>query len=203
MREGIVQEVFEKTINRNIDRFKLTKDNSFVIIPFDLYAGFVSNSEIGVHSENIEVKDFSTFQRIFTGRENLLAVWTNSTSIKNNGSKDKEFFFDRKRKVGDYFRAYGFTKEGGTSFTPSPMDNQFIQENPTGSIDCTTYREFTEKDKFKLYIVPKFTEGTDDNLWMYLIDFKTNKNPETGKFFLYNFNIRWCLQQNLQVQDKQ
>lgn len=52
----------------------LTKDNSFLVFPFDLTAGYITSTENGLRqNDNIDIEDYSNFQRIFTGLESMIA----------------------------------------------------------------------------------------------------------------------------------
>ena len=52
----------------------LTKKNSFLVFPFDLTAGFITSTENGLRqNDNIDIEDYSNFQRIFTGLESMIA----------------------------------------------------------------------------------------------------------------------------------
>lgn len=53
---------------------KLTKDNSFLVFPFELIAGYITSTENGIRqNDNVIIEDYSNFQRVFTGLENMLA----------------------------------------------------------------------------------------------------------------------------------
>lgn len=55
-------------------RRTLTKDNSFLVFPFKLTAGYITSTENGIkQNDSVEIQDYSNFQRVFTGLENMLA----------------------------------------------------------------------------------------------------------------------------------
>lgn len=55
-------------------KLALTKDNSFLVFPFNLIAGYITSTENGLRqNDNIEISDYSNFQRIFTGLESMIA----------------------------------------------------------------------------------------------------------------------------------
>lgn len=52
----------------------LTKENSFLVFPFKLVAGYITSTENGLRqNDNIDIEDYSNFQRVFTGLENMIA----------------------------------------------------------------------------------------------------------------------------------
>ena len=176
------QEILEKIINE-VERYELNEKNSFFVFPFDLIAGYITNTDIGVNTTQT-ISDYSTFQRIFTGRENLIARWTDSTIIKNNDKKDNniEYYFDRTSQVGRYFRGYSFEKQMGAIFNPSPIDNAFIQQSNKETLQMIVYEELNAKDLFKLYIVSEFLNNTEDPEWYYITKIIKYRKPN-GEFF--------------------
>lgn len=56
-------------------KIELNKDNAYQICPFNIIGGFITSTENGIVSnDNSFIEDYSTFQRVFTGLENLLVV---------------------------------------------------------------------------------------------------------------------------------
>ncbi len=57
-----------------VPKYNLTKDNSFLIFPFNITMGYITSTENGIRqNDSVNVFDYSTFQRVFTGLENVLA----------------------------------------------------------------------------------------------------------------------------------
>lgn len=57
------------------NRITLTKDNSFLVFPFDIVLGYITSTENGIVNNNsIQVEDYSALERVFTGLENVLTT---------------------------------------------------------------------------------------------------------------------------------
>lgn len=60
--------------SKSVKPLKLTKDNSFLVFPFNLVAGYITSTENGLRqNDNVNIEDYSNFQRVFTGLENMIA----------------------------------------------------------------------------------------------------------------------------------
>ena len=184
MFNGIIQTQFERVLNHT-EPFTLSKSDFTYIFPFDLKSGYITNTELGIN-KNINIEDYSTFQRIFTGRENLIAKWTNSEVIENNDRKDNigGYYFDKYHKIGKFYKGYTYTKEMGAIFSPSPMDHNFIQQANHETQTFFVKEEFYPKDNFKLYIVLQFSQDSNqwDSQWYYASDIQKFRRPD-GSYF--------------------
>lgn len=57
----------------NTPKIEPKKENMVNLYPFELVMGFVTQTEAGQNGNNVDVYDYSTFEKIFTGLENVLA----------------------------------------------------------------------------------------------------------------------------------
>lgn len=64
--------IFRKYIEKARNRIKFSDEVTYFAFPFDLVLGFVNQTEAGIN-DNINIYDFNTFQRVFTGLYNIIA----------------------------------------------------------------------------------------------------------------------------------
>lgn len=58
-----------------VPKYSLTKDNSVLVFPFEITLGAINSTAEGLRSlDNVNVTDYSAFQRLFTGLENIIAL---------------------------------------------------------------------------------------------------------------------------------
>lgn len=142
----------------------LNKDNAFQIAPFKLIAGFISSTENGIVSnDNSYIDDYSTFQRIFTGLENILAVWEDSIIVQKMNENDN-FLTKIPNFAGRSFWGMVTNESTGAVFEPSPIDASFLEQFTTNSFSVFTYENLSEDDLFKLYTIP----GINETKWLYI-----------------------------------
>lgn len=64
----------KRLLSNGPKKLTLTKDNSFLVFPFELVAGYITSTENGLRqNDSVDIADYSNFQRVFTGLENMLA----------------------------------------------------------------------------------------------------------------------------------
>lgn len=144
-------------------KLELTKDNSFLVFPFELVAGYITSTENGLRqNDNINIEDYSNFQRVFTGLENMLAKWDEAYEVKKVNANDG--FLTKTYKVGRNLRAFIPNESLGASFEPSSISNDFLTEFTDEEFTMHAYEDIKESDLFKLFIIPELREEK----WLYI-----------------------------------
>lgn len=144
-------------------RVELTKKNSFQILPFKLIAGFITSTANGIVSNDTSyIADYSTFQRVFTGLENMLALWEDAYLVQKE--KEDDTFLTKQVNFGRSFRGMVNSTTSGAVFEPSPIDNDFLQQFTQEEFRVFTYEDLKEEDLFKLYLIPEIK----NEKWLYI-----------------------------------
>jgi hypothetical protein len=60
--------------NRSKTPLVVESKNSFIVIPFDIVFGFSDVTNVGEVDDNTVINDFTTFNRVFNGIENVIAT---------------------------------------------------------------------------------------------------------------------------------
>lgn len=156
-------------------KLTLTKDNSFLVFPFNLIAGYITSTENGLRSnDNVEIGDYSNFQRIFTGLENMIAQWDGAYNVEKKDPADT--FLTKEYKEGRNFRAFIPNETMGASFEPSSISSDFLAEYTDEEFIMHSYDDIEEKDLFKLFIIPELREYK----WLYISN--AERYFHNGKF---------------------
>lgn len=146
----------------NNNKVKLTKENSFTIVPFNVIAGYITSTENGLRANNsTAVADYSTFQRVFTGLQNLMAVWEGVWKVEKR--HDNDLFLTKQVQEGRYFRGYINTSSNGLQMQPSKVDATFLAQFTQETFTVHSYEDLQDEDLFKLYIIPGLQEK-----WLYI-----------------------------------
>lgn len=144
--------------SRGTKPLKLTKENSFLVFPFKLTAGYITSTENGLRqNDNINIEDYSNFQRVFTGLENMIAQWDGAYKINLVNASDK--FLTKEYNVGRNFRAFISSEQMSASFEPSTISSDFLTEFTDEEFTITAYDDIEEVDLFKLFIIPELRES--------------------------------------------
>lgn len=151
----------DRKLNLTKNNLNLTNENSFYLIPFKITLGFINQSNLGVN-ENLNIYDFATWQRIFTGLANLIARWKDSTIVYKKN--DDDLFLTKEYVVGAFIRAFITTKSSGVSFEPSPIDNNFVSQLTNESVEVYTYEPINDEELQDFYIIPQI----GSNKWLYI-----------------------------------
>lgn len=146
-----------------VPKYNLTKDNSFLIFPFNITMGYITSTENGIRqNDSVNVFDYSTFQRVFTGLENVLAQWQNAYKVEKK--KDNDTFLTKEYVVGKSIRGYVPQETLSASFQPTSISGDFLAEFTEETFTIHSYDDLTEEDLFKLYIIPELKEEK----WLYV-----------------------------------
>lgn len=161
-RNGFVNRFIKQQPKRK--KIELNKDNAYQICPFNIIGGFITSTENGIVSnDNSFIEDYSTFQRVFTGLENLLVVWEDAFLVQKD-TEDATHLTKIPNFAGRTFWGSVNSVIDGATFEPSPIDNVFLQETTNQTITVFSYEEITDADLYKLYLIPKL----NGNKWMYI-----------------------------------
>lgn len=145
------------------NRITLTKDNSFLVFPFDIVLGYITSTENGIVNNNsIQVEDYSALERVFTGLENVLTTWTGSWTVEKK--QDTDTFLTKTPKIGEHFRAFINQEQIGASFEPSTISADFLQEITDEVFTLHCYEDLPLNYLNKLFIIP----GLKENKWLYI-----------------------------------
>lgn len=151
---------------KGVPKLEIDEKNGFVICIFDLVMGYATLTENGMRgNDSSDIADYSTFQRIFTGQENIIARWRNALNITavseqeaGLGNGTEKVYLEKKYSVGDYFYGYIPSASNSTSFQNSPTDSTFISQLADDGITIHCYLELTDKDMLSLYLIPRITQ---------------------------------------------
>lgn len=151
-----MQKIKNNVLKKRIPRKKLDKTNSFLIFPLELTLGYFIYTENGIVPNNARITDYSTFQRIFTGLENIIAQWENAYNVYQKDISD--LHLTKEYKVGRYFRGYFASNNLSSTFNPVLSDKDFIGQFIDEGFNIISYDDLTDIDLFKLYIIPEQEE---------------------------------------------
>lgn len=180
--------------------FTKNPDLQFRFCPFKIILGAINSTEAGSKPPTSTPNDFNTFSKIFTGREAILAVWKNSfdliepdltTGINATGKK--------LLKVGDVFYGNVISDQLGISYSASPQNNAFIQEQAIKNVVINIPNESKNfhfinnllDNMYHLYMIPEInavktdTSYETDRQWYYLeVATKTYNNDTKEVAFI-------------------
>lgn len=148
-----LQRAFEKKILQNIPKVEITNKNIRYICPFELTLGFVSSTEAGLVNDNINVLDFSTYQRIFTGLENVIAKWEGAYNVFK--ANDTDNFLTKSYTTGRLIAGFIPSETMSTQFTTASVSGDFVAEQTDKVYEVHSYEELKEADLFKFYVIPQ------------------------------------------------
>lgn len=153
----------------------LTKDNSFLVFPFELVAGYITSTENGLRqNDNVDIADYSNFQRVFTGLENMLAKWDGAYTVEKKN--DTDTFLTKTYSVGRNIRGYIPNETLGATFEASTISSDFLTEFTDEEFTIHAYDDIEERDLFKLFIIPELREQK----WLYIS--RAERYFHNGKF---------------------
>lgn len=148
-----------------VPTYKLNKDNSFLLFPFEITLGAINSTEDGLRTlDNTRITDYSSFQRLFTGLENVTAQWEGAYKVTKK--TDDATFLSKEYSVGRSFKGYIPTESLKASFEPSSISADFLAEFTEESFTIHSYEDLEEQDLFKLFIIPELKEFK----WLYVSD---------------------------------
>ncbi len=170
----------------NTPKIEPKKENMVNLYPFELVMGFVTQTEAGQNGNNVDVYDYSTFEKIFTGLENVLAKWEDAYKVTVINEDDG--FLKKTYSVGRHIKAINGSLTSSASFEPSPVSSDFLQEVSEEGLQVLTYDPWDhEKDTLKLFICP--TPSRKFEKWLY-VESATKYFSNDGKYQHTLINLR-------------
>lgn len=134
---------------------------TYHLFPFDVLLGTYNITNTGYLPKNSLVKDSSTFQRIFTGQENINIVWVNSVKVVKSEDVGHENEFEKQFSVGDYI--FGTLEDNSTQsiFNTTPQDAQFKEQIIARTYSfLTTSGEISNSNMYQFYVIPELGADT-------------------------------------------
>lgn len=141
--------------------FTKNPDYQFRFCPFTIILGAINSTETGYKGPTSIPSDYTSFSKIFTGREAIQAVWDHSYfSTQDNTNPNLAY---KNLKVGDVFYGNVISDQLGISYSANPGNNSFIQEQAIKNVVINIPNEEKNFDfinnivanLYKLYIIPE------------------------------------------------
>ncbi len=134
------------------------------ICPFTITLGYINATTSGYNSPwNVNPDNFSSFGRIFSGRESIIAVWDNSTTYSKANSTDT--FFTKNYAVGDVIECFIQDEYLASEIVPFNIDGANYQKQAIiKTYTLISKKQFKDIDLFKLYIIPEL----DSFQWLFI-----------------------------------
>lgn len=183
IRRHIDLSITEHEMDNFIKDTKLNRDAT-LIAPFVLFLGAVKNTNYG-EVKNVEPATQTTFQQIFSGQDDVLAVWEDSTTSKLDENNDtlpnEEKNAAKVFNVGRTLKGMMSSEQGLSTFAKKqdPSLADFTTQQAAVSVSIIFEDpQITFNDLFKFYVIPQ--SGT--NQYLYISQLITYKDP-TGRSF--------------------
>ncbi len=173
--------------------FTQNKDLQFRVCPFTIILGAINSTETGYKPPTSIPNDYTSFSKIFTGREAILSVWDNSFDLIEPDLKTIDSTGKKVLKVGDVFYGNILSDQLGITYSATPANNAFIQEQAIKNVVINIPNEKKNfsfinnivSNLYKLYMIPEINKviNTDksikvDRQW-YILEVATKTyNPE-------------------------
>ncbi|WP_338958548.1 hypothetical protein [Spiroplasma endosymbiont of Tiphia femorata] len=171
--------------------FTQNKDLQFRVCPFTIILGAINSTETGYKPPTSIPNDYTSFSKIFTGREAIQAVWDHSYyPIQNKDNPDEAY---KQLQIGDVFYGNIVSDQLGITYSATPANNAFIQEQAIKNVVINIPNEKKNfsfinnivSNLYKLYMIPEINKviNTDksikvDRQW-YILEVATKTyNPE-------------------------
>ena len=147
---------------------------TYSFFPFTIILGDVNTTETGYKDNYSIPNDYTSFAKVFTGAEAILAVWdesfslTPSDAIKNQTKGDEsnvaDYYYTKEFKVGDSFKGIWISDHLSLDFTASAQNSGFTQQQVVKQISLNIrnndqnkrFIENITNNIFKLYAIPEF-----------------------------------------------
>ncbi|WP_342276441.1 hypothetical protein [Spiroplasma endosymbiont of Nebria brevicollis] len=176
--------------------FTQNKDLQFRICPFTIILGAINSTETGYKPPTSIPNDYTSFSKIFTGREAIQAVWDHSYKPIDISGDIKY----KQLQVGDVFYGNILSDQLGITYSATPSNNAFIQEQAIKNVVINIPNEEKNFDfinnivsnLYKLYMIPEVNKvkNTDntykvDRQWYILeVASKTYNNENKELAFI-------------------
>ncbi|CAB1054159.1 hypothetical protein [Spiroplasma endosymbiont of Danaus chrysippus] len=152
--------------------FTQNKDLQFRVCPFTVILGAINSTETGYKPPTSIPNDYTSFSKIFTDREAIQAVWDHSYfPIQNKDNPDEAY---KQLQIGDVFYGNIVSDQLGITYSATPANNAFIQEQAIKNVVINIPNEKKNFDfinnivsnLYKLYMIPEINKviNTDKSI---------------------------------------
>ncbi|WP_338962457.1 MULTISPECIES: hypothetical protein [unclassified Spiroplasma] len=152
--------------------FTQNKDLQFRVCPFTIILGAINSTETGYKPPTSIPNDYTSFSKIFTGREAIQAVWDHSYyPIQNKDNPDEAY---KQLQIGDVFYGNILSDQLGITYSATPANNAFIQEQAIKNVVINIPNEKKNfnfinnivSNLYKLYMIPEINKviNTDKSI---------------------------------------
>ncbi|WP_342266650.1 hypothetical protein [Spiroplasma endosymbiont of Villa modesta] len=144
--------------------FTQNKDLQFRVCPFTIILGAINSTETGYKPPTSIPNDYTSFSKIFTGREAIQAVWDHSYyPIQNKDNPDEAY---KQLQIGDVFYGNILSDQLGITYSATPANNAFIQEQAIKNVVINIPNEKKNfnfinnivSNLYKLYMIPEINK---------------------------------------------
>lgn len=141
--------------------FTQNKDLQFRVCSFTIILGAINSTETGYKPPTSIPNDYTSFSKIFTGREAIQTVWDHSYyPIQDKENPDLAY---KQLQIGDVFYGNILSDQLGITYSATPANNAFIQEQAIKNVVINIPNEPKNFDfinnivanLYKLYMIPE------------------------------------------------
>lgn len=189
-----INKVYENLFNKSqIDKFlnQRNKDNEVVyVIPFYLEdLGTANTTEAGIVGNEFEINDFTSYAKLLTGLDNVIAKWDEAYNVyideeANKDLPDIEKYITKEYKAGRVIKCISYQDATGSNTIPSPVDSSFKQIEINENIIVKTTEKLKISDIIKVYLIPQKNKWR----WLYLADM-TEYYDKDNKYIGAEFHL--------------
>lgn len=144
--------------------FTQNKDLQFRVCPFTIILGAINSTETGYKPPTSIPNDYTSFAKIYTGREAIQAVWDHSYfPIQDKDNPDLAY---KQLQIGDVFYGNILSDQLGITYSATPANNDFIQEQAIKNVVINIPNEKKNfnfinnivSNLYKLYMIPEINK---------------------------------------------
>lgn len=169
-----INKVFENLNSKSqIEQFlkQRDKDGEVVyLIPFYLDdLGIANTTEAGIVGNEFEINDFTSYAKLLTGLDNVIAKWDEAYNVyideeANKDLPDIEKYITKEYKRGRVIKCVSYQDTTGSNTIPSPVDSAFKQIEINENIIVKTNEKLKINDIIKVYLIPQKNKWR----WLYI-----------------------------------
>lgn len=153
----------KKKLTNKYKHFIEQPNQSIFVFPFEITFGYSNMTDWGEQvNNNINVNDFKTFQRVFSGTENIIARWENSTRVFIKNETDD--YINKKFQTGKYLKGEFLSFGSGSRVGASITNLVGWEEEQRITMRFNNKWTFTKEDEFKLFLIPE----VKNNQWLFI-----------------------------------
>ncbi len=152
--------------------FTQNQDLLFHVCPSTIILGAKNSTETGYKPPTSIPNDYTSFSKIFTGREAIQAVCDHSYyPIQDKDNRDLAY---KQFQIGDVFYGNILGDQLGITYSATPANNAFIQEQAIKNVVINILNEPKNfnfinnivSNLYKLYMIPKINRviNTDKSI---------------------------------------